>query len=525
MSANIVVFMLDQLSAKWVEAAERNDICPVPNLRALKADGVTFANAISSNPVCCPARATLATGLTSRGHGVIQNGYELDPELPTFMRLLQSNGYRTGAFGKVHLHPHYKSLHPDYSRYGFDVTHITEDPRGGEWLDWVRENHPEHFEAALATIWAPGIPELESYGPGGENLAERIRAIRAEFDWSQPEFPGGNAWHYALPFPEEVGQTAWITSRALDFIASTPADTPFLAHVSYVQPHAPFNAPGRCFDVVQTDAIPDPVRPEWSTDPHSPTAFHDGSHRFRPEVDPSWTGKRHAYFADLAHLDEQLGVIMDALERANRRDNTYIVLLADHGDMLGDHGCTGKGEMHYDACVRVPLIVAGPGLASGSARNELVQLEDIFPTIAEMGGVDVPALPSMGDRLKEAPRPVAGRSLMPLARGECDDSWRTAAYAESYNNIVESSTTHWARTVRTERYRYTYYPGTPDSDTGEGSGEQLFDLQTDPDETRNLVGDAAHATTRERLRAMLLEAIIKQDYPHPRRGLYALGVH
>lgn len=525
MKPNIVFFMLDQLSAKWLEAADRDGICPVPNIRALKERGVTFENAITSNPVCCPARATLATGLTTRGHGVLQNGYRLDPQLPTFMRVLQNAGYRTGALGKVHFHPHYAGLYPDYRQYGFDVTHITEDPRGGEWLDWVKQTHPKHYDAALATVWPTEIPEFAAYGPESENLRDRIREIRSSFDWATPEFPVGDAGHYALPFPEEVGQTRWITKHAVDFISSAPRDVPLLAHVSYVQPHGPFNAPGEYFGAVAVDRIPNPVSPEWADDPHAPACFRDGTMRFQPVVNPRWREYRHAYFADIAHLDAQLGRIVAALEQAGRLSETYIVLLADHGEMLFDHGCRSKGEMHYDACIRVPLTIAGPGVASGASVPSPVQLEDIFPTVLDLAEREAPAMPVMGTHLTAKPDYTAGRSLVGFLTGEFPETWRTAAYAESYNNLSDSSTTHWARTVRTERYRYTYYPSSPWQDNGRGSGEQLFDLIEDPDETKNLVSDPAHAETRNTMRNLLLDAVIKQDYPHTRQDLFALGVH
>ncbi len=101
---NFVFFMVDQLSAKWLEAASAG-VCPTPNLDRLRRRGVTFTNAISNNPVCMPTRSTMATGLTTRGHGVLENGYQLDPALPTFMQALQQAGWRMGAFGKVHLLP------------------------------------------------------------------------------------------------------------------------------------------------------------------------------------------------------------------------------------------------------------------------------------------------------------------------------------------------------------------------------------------------------------------------------------
>ena len=266
---NILFFMVDQLSAKWLEAAQ-NGICPTPNIDRLRARGVTFSNVITSNPVCMATRATLATGLTTRGHGVLENGYQLDPELPTFMRVLQENGWRTGALGKVHFQPHFAGLYPDYKPYGFEVTHITEDSRGGEWLDWVRTDHPAHFEAVLATIWPSKIPQYAAYGPDKENLRARIEAIRPNFQWASPEFPQNTPGAYTLPFPEAVCQTNWITGQALDFLRSTPADQPLYAHISYVQPHSPFCCPADYLPSVAADRIPEPLPAKWVSDQHGP---------------------------------------------------------------------------------------------------------------------------------------------------------------------------------------------------------------------------------------------------------------
>jgi len=116
---NIVFFMMDQLSAKWLEG-DMAAACPTPNIDWLRSNGVTFSSCLSSNPVCCPARATMATGLTTRGHGVLQNGYELDPALPTFMQSLQGAGWQTAAYGKIHFHSHFHGVHPDYRPFGFD---------------------------------------------------------------------------------------------------------------------------------------------------------------------------------------------------------------------------------------------------------------------------------------------------------------------------------------------------------------------------------------------------------------------
>jgi arylsulfatase A-like enzyme len=187
--------------------------------------------------------------------------------------------------------------------------------------------------------------------------------------------------------------------------------------------------------------------------------------------------------------------------------------------MLGDHGFRGKEERHYDACIRVPLIIAGPGLEAGSERDEMVQLEDICPTVLEMMGQSLPPMPMTGPYLKLAREEVPTlprRSLLPLCRGKDPDTSRDAAYCESYNAIWSNDPGDWARTIRTKSFRYTLYPR---------GGDQLFDLHNDLGEQCNLVTDPAYARVRQELRDELLERIILQDYPKTRRELFALGVH
>ena len=512
---DIIFFMLDQLSAKWLEDPAKRAI-PTPNIDWLRSQGVTFTNTYASNPVCCASRASLATGLTSRGHGVLQNGYELDPTLPNFMRLLQKNGWRSGAFGKLHLNVHFHGVHPDYRPYGFDVVHNTEDPRAGEWLDWVEQTYPQHYEAALATIWATKIPELSAYGPQEVNLAERIERVRSAFNWATDSHPGNTPRHYTLPFPEAMSQTAWITSHALDFIEQSDPYQPLYAHISYVQPHSPFCPPAEFMDQVDTGAIPEPVPPEWVGDPQSPVCFA-ASEGVHPEIPEDWRLRRQYYFADLVHLDRQLGKVVDQLQRSGRWENTYLFFLADHGELLYDHGFTGKGERHYDACIRVPLTIVGPGLARNRTVDAFVQLEDIFPTVLEIAGIPLPELPVLGEYLQQTPLSYPGHSLLPWRRGDTPNWLRDGAYVESYNNIDSCSPRNWARTVRTNAWRYTLYPG--------GAGEQLFDLRQDPDERANLAGDSGYRAIRAEMRDRLLDLVILQDYPHSRRNLFAMGVH
>lgn len=514
---NIIFFMVDQLSAKWFEMGV-NGLCDMPNFKRLMNNGTYFNSTITSNPVCMPTRATIATGLTTRGHGLLENGFLLNPELPTFMQALQKNKYITGALGKVHFRPHFESQYPDYKPYGFDVTHITEDGRGGEWNDWVKSNYPEHYDDVLATIWPWHIPNFSAHGDYKINLKERIKKVRDGYVWASQKYPKNTDWVYTLPFPEEVSQTNWITGHGIDFIRnSCKAEKPFFAQISYVQPHYPFCCPEEYIQYVNIDKIPDPAGAEWKIENES----QPGYFKRQNEVDMSnWKWGRTLYFADMVHLDRQLGKVMSELEKQQKMDNTYIIFTSDHGDLLYDHHFWGKEERHYDACIRVPLIISGPGLKKGQVIDDPIQLEDICPTILDLTSSQLPLLPTMGEYLNvkaENLPQLPGHSLIPYCKGERIENRRDSAYSECYNAIWSNNPGDWARTIRTKKYRYTYYPC--------GDGEQLFDIKNDPLEQRNLCKDPDSVLIKRNLKDQLMEHIIMQDYPKSRRELFALGVH
>lgn len=426
--------MVDQLAAKWLEAGF-SGCAELPNLRQLAEAGVTFGRAIVSNPVCSPSRASLATGLHARGHELLENGYTLDPSIPTFASMLQQAGYQTAAFGKVHL------------------------------------------QSAMAPIWAwNDIDWFAHYGSTRRDLRLQIRRARERF----PEIAvtGISNMAYSLPYPVEVSQTEWITARATEFIRSANPDAPLHAHISYVQPHDPFSPPPEYLGKVDVASLPQPLAATWQRENDPQSSFH-----LPPVANQDWRSLRHYYFADLAHLDAQLGRVMDAVRDRGRMDSTYIFFTSDHGELLLDHGFTGKTHRHYDACIRVPLIVTGPYF---EPSNENLSA-------------------------------IAGKSLVPLLRGDSVIEWRDAAFTESYNNIHSQDPGEWARTLRTAEYRYTYYPA--------GSGEQLFDLAEDPNELHNLVENPATSAVRERFRDRLLETVVLQDRPKPPRNLFSLGVH
>jgi len=177
-------------------------------------------------------------------------------------------------------------------------------------------------------------------------------------------------------------------------------------------------------------------------------------------------------------------------------ENTIVVYTSDHGEILGDHGICGKCAYHYDSCIRVPMICRWDGhWAAGSRQEEIVESTDLPATLLAAAGVEHDVV-------------MEGRSFEPLLRGEAWPEARGHAYSESYSGGPEDPTPApltWAKTIRTPRWRATFYPN---ADYGE-----LFDLENDPQEVRNLWFEPACRGVIEEHRRILLDRLVMMDYP------------
>ena len=201
------------------------------------------------------------------------------------------------------------------------------------------------------------------------------------------------------------------------------------------------------------------------------------------------------YHATITHTDAQIGRILEALDKAGKRDNTIIVFSSDNGLAIGSHGLMGKQNI-YEHSVRVPFIISGPGIPQGKATDALCYLYDIYPTLCERAGVPTPGT-------------VQFRSLNPVI--EKPDA--------EFRGHLSLGFMSWQRGVRDKRYKLIEYC------VGEKRHTQLFDLLKDPDETHNLADDAAHAETLARLRDTLRQdrvALNDGNTPYPFSN--ALGV-
>lgn len=430
-----------------------------PNLDALADTGCRFDNCYVNNTICTPSRASLWTGLHVPDHGVAFVYDALGPAHVLFPHRLRDMGYDTALLGKLHVSGH------EYER---TARHPHDGFRVYEWAP-----APCHDLAG----------EFSAYGNW---LAAHHPDVHARVTEQ-----GANA--EAIPI--EAHLTTWAAQRTIDFIEhERDADKPFFACMSVFDPHNPYwMHPPEMEDLLDVDALPPIVAGDESFD-HRPSAHrreHDHNH-FTGKA-PSRYGDmpryRVGYHAAVALIDLQVGRVLDALRRAGLADDTLVIFTSDHGDMLGDHNLAVKGGFFYEACTRVPMIARGPGVTGGES-GAMVQPHDIAATCLRAAGANVAQLhewmPDARD-LRDAAA-LADRNHAVCAFR--NSSVCTADANKRYDPPILG--TMW----REANWKLNVYH----TDPIEG---ELYNLDADPHEMHNLWSDAAHAATRDALRAKL----------------------
>ena len=460
--SNVLLIVADDLAACL--ACYDDPVCETPHLDRLAAEGVRFTAAHCQFPLCAPSRASFMSGLYPETTGIVSND---------------------GTLGS------YRVVTPE----------LADHPSLGGFF---RERG--YFTARVSKLFHMGVPGgIERGEPGGDDPD----AWDFAFDVMGPETlsPGTRTLlspgrkHYGSSFavvrvPDEFAdtQTDWLaTTQAIAILesrahAAIPGatnkrkpkpDAPFFLAVGLVRPHVPLVAPERHFARYDPEHLSLPAHPPDDLD-DVPAPARVG--RNEGNYDMSEAAQREAlaaYYASVSFVDEQVGRLLDALDRLGLRDDTVVVFLSDHGWNLGEHGCWQKVGLWREA-TRVPLIVSAPGYESsaGEACAALVELVDLYPTLAELCGLT-----------DEAPARLQGESLVPLLAEPAKVDPDAVAYTR---------TRRGARSLRVGRWRY--------SDWGT-AGEELYDLDSDPHEFVNLAGLPEHAATLERLRARLAEKV------------------
>jgi arylsulfatase len=448
---HVVIMLAEQHRGDALSCAGHS-IVKTPSLDRLAAGGARFSNAYTTSPVCMPARSSLQSGLYPHNLGQWANHDRLEPRFDNMANVLSGLGYHTAYLGKSHLY----------------VQRV-----GGH----MREHEPFMHELGWKDV-------RETTGPGGTVETESIVTDRWKElgvlethreDYHKRKEGGTYRSTWPSPLPEGEHLDDFIGRMAVEYIEKYDRDEPLLAVVGFGAVHEPWDPPEKwaaMYDPADMDEPAPRTNPgEWV--PEKAAEHHRTLQAGRDDIGPEQVANlRAAYYAKVSHMDHWVGRITDALEARGMLEDTLVVYLADHGEMLGDKGRVSK-SVYYEPAVRVPLIVRYPRAGgAGQVCDRPTSIVDVFPTLVDAAGGD-------------AEHAGFGRFLLPLLEDPAADH-HDAVFGEYRTRTM----------IRDRRYKMVV------DDTG--TVLKLYDLREDPGEELNLVGKLGAETEIRRLRDRLL---------------------
>jgi choline-sulfatase len=441
---NLLLLMTDQ--QRWDALGCTGGWVETPNIDRVAAEGVRFARTYTNSPACVPARVSLAIGRYPHNHGVWRNKqYTLPADRATWMRAIRNAGYRTSVFGKTHLHAHSGDLRERehlVHAYGLDDVDEIAGPRASAKTS---SNLTEQWrEAGLLDEY---VRDLE------DRLENR--------PWAT----------HPSPIPLDLYPDVYVGRQAADYLRTYDREQPWVCWVSFGGPHEPWDAPEPYASRYDPAAMPAPVQPVGD-DRGRPRGLLDS----RLERAPAALGQddiarlRASYAGKVTLIDDQIGDVLRVVEERGELDRTVVAFVSDHGEMNGDYGLLYKHNF-LDPAVRVPFIVRRPGAGAGAVSEAVVELMDLGATLVDLAG---------GRQIRRS----LARSVAPLLDDPARPH-RDGALSEMRRELM-LATREWKIAMNREREVYL-----------------LFDLESDPTETRNLAGLPEHRDTEQRLRAQL----------------------
>ena len=470
---NIIFIMTDD-HASHAMSCYGSKINKTPNLDRIANEGIKFDNCFCTNSICAPSRAVILTGKYNHINGVTDNIREFDPTQETYTKILKENGYQTAMIGKWHLKSepvgfdYYNVLpgqghyyNPDMKENGvlkrFEgyVTDIVTD-KAIEFLDQRDTESPfcmVYQHKAPHRSWMPGPDYLDMYEdidiPEPDNLLDKYgtksaASLDQEMEIMNHTFPG-----YDLKItPPEAGQDENMY-------------------------YAAYNR------------MTDEQKKAWDAayEPRN-KAFHEANLKGDDLVRYKYQRYIKDYLRCIASVDDNVGRVLDYLDEKGLTDNTIVVYTSDQGFYLGDHGWFDKRFM-YEESLRMPMLVRYPGVIKpGSVTDEIAVNIDFAPTFLDYADLPIP-------------EDMQGESLRPILEGDSPEDWRESMYYHYY----EYPSWHMVKRhygVRTKRYKliHFYY---------DIEAWELFDLEKDPREMKNLYDDPAYAGIVTELKAELVK--------------------
>ncbi|QPL04689.1 MULTISPECIES: arylsulfatase [Actinomyces] len=459
---NVVIVCVDQWRGDCLSGQGHPDV-ETPYLDQLAGRGAAMTQAYSSTPTCVPARMSLMTGLSQGSHRRVgyRDGVEFDIET-TLPRAFRDAGYQTQAIGKMH-------YWPERVRIGFDDVLLHDG--------YLHHSRRRERDAALYDDYLTWLREQ-----GGTSAVE---------DYLDDGIECNSVVTRPWDKPERLHPTNWVASEAIRWLYRRDPTAPFLLYLSFHRPHAPYDPPQWAFDRYNHGSLEPPVVGDWEEEAYGERrrdwdpSSHVATYRER-DVQRARAG----YYGHMTHIDTQISRVLQAMGEFGVLENTYVVFVSDHGDMMGDHNLWRKGYP-YEGSARIPFLVAGPDVRPGTHCNEIVELRDVMPTLLELAGVDVPD-------------GVEGRSLADRLRGEEPGPWRDYLHGE--HTLFEQSL-QWIRwrgpAPETHDLKYVWW--------SQDGREQLFDLTEDPGECHDLAADPAAAADLESGRQALVTELTGRE--------------
>jgi choline-sulfatase len=439
-ASNVLFIFSDEHDPRYM-GCSGHPLVRTPNLDRLAARGTRFANAYTPSPICVPARASVATGAYVHQTGYWDNAIAYDGRYRSWGHRLQAQRMRVESIGKLH----YRN---ETDPTGFDQQHIPMHIADGVGLIWasVRDPLPSTFRRSTL---------FDELGPG----------------WSKYNKYDQSITNLAVP---------WLEERA-----ANPDGKPWMLSLGYVAPHMPLVVPQKYLDLYPWDQIPVPSK-QLPSDGFQRHPWVEQLARHWDHDAALGTDQRRrmavaCYLGLITYLDDQVGILLEALERTGLAANTRIVYSSDHGDNLGTRGLWNKSTLYRES-TSVPVIVAGPDVPQGKVCHTNVNLVDLYPTFLEAMGV-----PPLAEE-----RELPGRSLWQIA-AEPDDAQRIA-FSE-YHALGSPSA---AFMLVQGKYKYHYYVG---------FRPELFDLASDPEELNDLAEQPEFQPVLARFEALLRERL------------------
>ena len=425
---NILLIMSDDLKAS-VLSVYGGSVCSTPNLDRLAAAGLVVNRAYCQGLACAPSRPSMMRSIYPKSKATA----------PTIGEHLQQHGFHTARVGKI---------------FHMPVPHAQLD--GSDGKD-VPECWTERYNTRSAETLTPGLYRLLN----SEIVTREIESRDAK---------GPNRMWATVESDKEDGSDQadyMVATKAVQLLRERrKASKPFFLGIGFVRPHFPMVQPKKFFDMYPEEKIKiPPLIPRDLDD--IPLAGRGSDGKGLNEMEQNRRRIWQAYYASVSFMDEQLGRVLDELERLGLRDSTAIIFTTDHGYLLGEHGFWQKANLHEEV-VRVPLIISAPGIKGGQTSS-LVELVDLYPTWTSLLGLPTP-------------KGLHGKSLLPILRNPESKIRDTAL---SIHNRTGGG-------LRSAQWHYMNYGN---------KGEELYDMIKDPPQYTNVVSDPKYASVLKKARA------------------------